>query len=239
MTYLSTAILLGLFSGLHCVGMCGPIVMALPSLLGDRTGKWYFPLLYNGGRIGTYVLLGVLFGMVGKGLSIAGWQQGLSLGLGLVILGGALIPGKLLRNVLPYNRWTHLLSRSQGKIRGIAQKHPLPAAWLTGMVNGLLPCGAVYLALAGALATGSIGEGGLYMVFFGLGTLPVMLALAFGRQWSRLNTRLHFQRALPYLAAFFGLLLILRGLDLGIPYVSPWLNGVMGSVEGEGCYVPR
>ena len=90
-----------------------------------------------------------------------------------------------------------------------------------GIVNGLLPCGMIYLALSSSMATQSIIEGGWLMAFFGLGTVPVLLMATIGVQFMGFAFRRKLQRWLPVFIFGMGLLLILRGLNLGIPYISP------------------
>ena len=86
-----TAVVVGLGGSLHCVGMCGPLALALAG--GDRGGLRFIGgrLLYNSGRMVTYVLLGGLFGLLGGVLQLAGWQQGLSIAVGGIIMLGAVL----------------------------------------------------------------------------------------------------------------------------------------------------
>jgi sulfite exporter TauE/SafE len=95
---------------------------------------------------------------------------------------------------------------------------------LVGILNGLLPCGVVYIALTGALATGSALTGMGYMALFGLGTLPLMLTISLAGNMVSLSFRKTLGKLTPYVMIFFATLLILRGLNLGIPYISPKLS---------------
>lgn len=200
-----SALALGLLSSLHCVGMCGPLLLALPSR----------SLLYHVGRIFTYSILGLLFGLAGRHIYLAGWQQTLSISLGLTIL-----IFFLLRR-LPIN--LPRFSLAQRLITRLWQSPSTPAFFLLGAANGLLPCGMVYLALAAALTRTTPTEATLFMACFGIGTLPLLTATQYlgGRIAPSLRPKL--RRALPVATVTVALLLILRGLNLGIPFLSPHL----------------
>ena len=90
-----------------------------------------------------------------------------------------------------------------------------------GLLNGFLPCGMVYVALFGAIAMQSISFGVLYMALFGLGTVPLMSSVVYLNSFLTLPIRNKIQKIIPYAAVCIGILFILRGLGLGIPYVSP------------------
>ncbi len=223
-----TAALVGLGGSLHCVGMCGPLALALAG--GDKGGARFIAgrLLYNGGRIVTYVLLGGLFGLLGGVLQLAGWQQGLSIAAGGVIMLSAVLG--LLHRRLPLAsvpaRGVAAVKRGLG---ALLRQQSLAGLFLVGLLNGLLPCGFVYLALAGSLTMGRPVEGMAYMALFGAGTVPLMLSTAlFGRLLLRPSLRLFAGRALPVGTFALGALFVLRGLGLGIPYVSPILHAAGG-----------
>jgi len=221
----ATAFLLGLVGSLHCAGMCGPLVLALPAghprfalLLRDR-------VLYNLGRLSTYVLLGLLFGLLGEWFAVAGWQRWISIAAGAAILIGWLASSRLnlglpaLTLVARLRPWFGaLLTRRQ------------PAAQLgLGALNGLLPCGLVYVACASAAAAGGLGPGALFMMAFGLGTVPVMLGMGLaGARLQWVTRRWGLQRLVPASLLIVATLLILRGMALGIPYLSP-------GDPAEGC----
>jgi sulfite exporter TauE/SafE len=214
-----TAFLLGFVGSAHCAGMCGPLALALPHW-GRGQGSFFIGrLLYNFGRIVTYAGMGALFGLLGKGVALAGFQRWISLGLGVVILGGVLISPRFVNRV-PIARGVNWLKSALGTM---LQRRAMPAMFGIGLLNGLLPCGLVYVACAVATATGDFLSGAQYMIAFGLGTLPLLLAI------SLLGTKLQFalrfkvQRLVPASLLIVGMLLLLRGLALGIPYVSPKL----------------
>ena len=93
-----------------------------------------------------------------------------------------------------------------------------------GMVNGLLPCGFVYVGLMGSVATQGVWQGALFMACFGLGTFPLMLGVSLAGQFVSTTVRARLRKLTPVLAVCIGTLFILRGLSLGIPYVSPKLS---------------
>ena len=213
MEYLS-AFVLGLGGSLHCAGMCGPLMVAL--LPGGRGGA-----AYHGGRILSYVLLGLVLGLVGHGLHLAGWQRGLSLVAGVLLLTGGFLASRL-----ALDAW---LVRSVGWVKRLfglgLGRRGVPSMVLLGMANGFLPCGLVYAAGLSAAASGSALSGAGAMALFGLGTLPVLLA--FDRLGRHLPAavRGRLQAAVPWIVAGVGTLLVLRGLGLGIPYLSPSTAG--------------
>jgi len=224
------AFLLGLLSSFHCIGMCGPLAMALPVQHFSTTQKSVSIFLYHVGRIVTYTLLGVLFGILGRHLFIAGFQQWGSITLGSIIF---LVVGfkKLFKTsyTLPFIKsFTDVLHNI---IRYLWSKHSTLSSFLLGMTNGLLPCGMVYFALAGALSSTTIGGSILFMVLFGAGTLPLLFSVHFaGTTYISLSFRNKTRKLVPFFIASMGVLLILRGLNLGIPYISPFLGNETGRV---------
>ncbi len=232
-----TAFIIGLVGSLHCVGMCGPIVAALPV---DTRSRWSMiagRMLYNLGRVVTYALLGVLFGLVGRGFFMGGYQQVVSIVLGAAIIIAVLLPGRLTQqvlNTLGLNRAYGMLSRSWGRLFKNSSKRSLFAI---GILNGFLPCGFVYVGLAGAVSTGSIIEGAAYMALIGLGTIPILFALGIAGNFVGARVKRSFARALPVFAIVLGLLFVARGLNLGIPYISPKMkhNVVTEQTETSCC----
>jgi len=225
--FLTTAFLFGLVSSFHCGGMCGPIALSLP----NATQRWQYvggKLLYNTGRIVTYMLLGALFGLFGKGLALAGLQQALSVGLGVALLIMALLafnPDTLFQKAAFLRQFQTFIIRQFGSRLKNAS---LPSMFTIGLLNGLLPCGVVYIALAGSLASGNALQGMAYMAVFGLGTLPMMLFISLAGKMVSIGFRNVLRKAAPAVMVFFAVLLILRGLNLNIPYLSPKLtNDVM------------
>ena len=211
---------MGLVGSLHCAGMCGPLALALPAAGGGRAAFLAGRLLYNLGRTLTYALLGALFGAIGRSVSLAGWQRGLSIATGVVILALVLLGPRAhrLAAAAGLQRGLALLQRTLGDF--LRRRGPL-ALLATGILNGLLPCGLVYVALAAAAATGSVAGGMGFMALFGLGTTPMLLAIALAGGRLQGAVRQRFQRAIPAALCLLAVLFILRGLSLGIPYLSP------------------
>lgn len=214
--------LLGLVSSLHCVGMCGPLALALPVQQFSRWGQTVAYAAYHTGRVTTYSLLGLLFGWAGRGVYIAGLQQWLSVILGIVMLFMA-FHSFVLKHQVQFSRlqqFTQWVQQWMGRFLRHGQKRHY---FLLGMTNGLLPCGMVYIAVAAALSSGSVANAVVFMALFGAGTLPAMLALTSLRFALSLNVRRRFRKAVPWFITAMGVILILRGLNLGIPFISPVL----------------
>jgi len=216
MTILPPALLLGLAGSLHCVGMCGPLLLALPL---DAAGKWQVlrqMLVYHSGRILTYAALGVLFGLLGKGLAVVGFQKILSIGAGVFMLGMAFMAWRFERLVTALPGFGAFTQRVKSGIGAQLRHNPNGSMFSIGLLNGLLPCGMVYAALAGAIATIGGPEGGLFMAVFGLGTLPLLLMVSMlGRPFS-VSIRKKIKFAQPILLGVVGLLLLQRGLNLDL-----------------------
>lgn len=221
MEYTLAAITLGFLGSLHCIGMCGPISMALPMV---RPGKWarlLGVLVYNAGRISTYAFFGALFGMAGKLFVITGYQQALSIAAGAFILLFLLFPKKItarLENSPALFGWVNGLKNNLRELFGTKTYFSLLSI---GVLNGLLPCGLVYAGIAGAIATGSPVQGSAFMIGFGLGTLPAMLAAGSILQLISPQARARVRKAVPVFVGIMACMLIMRGLNLGIPYLSP------------------
>ncbi len=216
MTTLLTALLLGFAGSLHCVGMCGPLLLALPL---DAIGKKQVlrqMSVYHAGRILTYAALGILFGLLGKGLEVAGFQKLLSISAGIFMLGMAFMAWRFERLVTALPGFEAFTQRIKSGIGKRLRQNPNGSTFSIGLLNGLLPCGMVYAALAGAIATADSMEGGLFMAIFGLGTLPLLLLVSvLGRSFS-LNIRQKIKVAQPILLGLVGLLLLQRGLHLDL-----------------------
>lgn len=216
-----TAFLLGLVGSLHCAGMCGPLALAMPTGTGSSLSFLLRRLAYNAGRIVTYMAIGSIFGLLGQSLAMAGLQRWLSIAAGIGILTGLLTSSRPVLNG-PIPRWVNAVKASLGRL--LTKHGPVPQFGV-GLLNGLLPCGLVYAAAAGATAAGSALDGLAYMAAFGLGTVPMMLLLGLAGQRVQFSLRFKLQRLVPLSLGLVGTLLILRGLALGIPYLSPDLAG--------------
>lgn len=230
--------LFGILGSFHCVGMCGPIAMALPI---GRGAGWQFiagRLLYNGGRILTYALLGGLAGLFGKSLQLAGFQQTISIVSGILILALVVLPHFGGNKFTTFIGFDKVLLKVQGLMGKQFQKNSTASLGIIGMLNGILPCGFVYIALAGAVSVPSVGGSMLYMALFGLGTFPLMFILSLSGKLVKPNFRQFFKKAIPYAATFMAVLFILRGLNLGIPYLSPQVIKTAERTEMACCHKP-
>lgn len=211
----------GLVGSFHCVGMCGPIAMALP-FVGSSGWRYYAGrLLYNSGRIVTYATLGALAGALGESLQLAGLQQTVSIVSGVLILLLLVLPATLKGKYAGMLGTDKLMAWVRQKLGFYFQKNSLGSLFMVGLLNGLLPCGFVYIALAGAISAPSVGGAILYMALFGLGTFPLMFLVSLSGKLISLRMRSLFNRAVPYIGMSLAILFIMRGLGLGIPYLSP------------------
>jgi len=221
--YLS-AIVIGLVGSLHCAGMCGPIAVALPLSTDSWTGKVAGSLLYNIGRTITYGFLGLVFGLAGMGLSLGGLQQWASIGLGIIMILSVVVP-RIARIGSAAEKAVDRVSRwMTGAFSRLFRIRSHGSLFTIGLLNGFLPCGLVYVALAGAVVAGNARDGALYMVLFGLGTIPMMLGISIAGNILSSAFRKKISRVVPYFIVLLGIIFILRGMNLGIPYVSPKLK---------------
>lgn len=218
---LFSALLFGLISSLHCIGMCGPIAMMLPVSRDNATKKAIQILLYHLGRLTTYASLGFLFGLLGKGLYLAGFQQQISILVGLLMVTMAIIPEKVFANY-NFSRPVYRLISNVKTNLGSQFKRKSPDALFTiGLLNGLLPCGLVYAALFGAIAMQNVGFSIMYMLLFGIGTIPLMSAVVYVSNVLSIPFRNKFQKIIPLVTVVIGILFVMRGMGLNIAYISP------------------
>ncbi len=211
---------LGFLGSLHCAGMCGPIALALPFNKGNLTMHLAGNVFYQLGRITTYTFIGLLFGSIGRGFSLAGIQQPVSIALGVLMIAAILLPKVINLHKTPGFLQRAIISLKK-QMGAFLQRRGLGALFTTGLLNGFLPCGLVYMALLGALGIGSPMESALFMTAFGLGTFPMMFAIAFTGNFISVKWRSIFNKAVPYFVVVLGLIFILRGMGLGIKFLSP------------------
>ncbi|WP_432410088.1 sulfite exporter TauE/SafE family protein [Rasiella sp. SM2506] len=215
------ALLFGLLGSFHCVGMCGPIAFLLPV---DRTNTWRKSIqigLYHVGRLISYGIIGLLFGLLGKSFSLFGLQQQLSIVIGVLMILAAVFPKKWMAKMSVSKPIFIGISRIKSSL-GQQLKKKTPDTFFTiGFLNGFLPCGLVYLAVFTAIVSGSVLEGGLYMVLFGIGTIPLMTTAIYLGNLITGVVKTRIRKAIPIVIVLFGFLFILRGLGLGISFISP------------------
>ncbi len=235
---LFTALMIGLVGSLHCLGMCGPIAIGIPLHKQNWLIKVTGGLLYNSGRIITYGLLGAVFGFLGRGIQLAGLQQWASIGIGAVMIISVLFPVVFREKIKIDKLFTGYSGRLIGRFRTLFTKSSLSNLLLIGLLNGLLPCGLVYMALAGAINTNSVVMGIAFMIMFGIGTTPTLLILSLAGNVVTSGFRRKASKVIPVFIVILGLLFILRGMNLGIPYISPKTHKLEVKREmntGEPC----
>ncbi|WP_316804173.1 sulfite exporter TauE/SafE family protein [Pedobacter nototheniae] len=218
-SYFPLAFIMGLLGSLHCAVMCGPLMLGMPFQKNKLIHAAFQLLLYQLGRILIYTLLGLIAGTLGNGLSVFSNQKVLSIAMGATLI---------LFTIL------HLSNAYQKKLSGfqlilikpisklMSKVFILPFwGFFAGMLNGLIPCGMVYLALATALNSSTSQGGATFMFLFGLGTTPLMLMISLGGVYLKKYIRFNTQKLIPWFMLFIGVLFILRASDLGIPFLSP------------------
>lgn len=234
---LLTAVLFGLLGSFHCVGMCGPIAFILPVDRKNPIKKIGQISLYHFGRVFSYSILGLIFGLVGKSLNLFGFQQQLSIIIGLLMILVILIPQQTF-NKYNFSQPVFRIISNVKSALGKELKKKSPDTFLTiGFLNGFLPCGLVYMAIFGAIASGNAWQGSLYMAFFGLGTIPLMTSAIYLGNFLNAQVRQRIRKTIPVFIVIIGCLFILRGMGLGIPYISPKPVSETVSADAE-CHPP-
>jgi uncharacterized protein len=226
---LISGFILGAAGSLHCVGMCGPLSLALPIHHLSKSRKFFSLLLYQLGRIITYSTIGLLFGLAGRRIYISGYQQSFSIVMGLLVIGLALVYFFRHKTIhLKFlNRFYFFIQQQIGSLLRSASR---PTGFLVlGMANGLLPCGMIYIALATTLSFTEIGQSVGFMAMFGAGTLPAMMLVGYAGQIIKPDWRVSMQKLVPVFISAMGIILVLRGMNLGIPFISPELPGPQGT----------
>lgn len=227
---IGSAFVMGLAGSLHCIGMCGPLALSLPVSHKSELSRMTGGLIYNSGRIFSYTSMGLIFGSVGNLFIATKWQSSLSVTLGIFILVYLLIPKRYFLRRGPGGHFSSanslnkpfiLLRQQLGKL---FQSKKLSSLFFIGVLNGFLPCGLVYLALTSSVISATPVNGGMFMLFFGLGTFPMMFTTVFMGNYLNQSLRQKIHSAVPALLFFMAVLLILRGMNLGIPFISPEIN---------------
>ena len=219
-TLIFAALGLGFASGFHCLGMCGPIALSLGLSKKQQVNFHLQNLTYQLGRILTYSFLGAIVGIVGEGFQLAGFQKYISILAGILLITMALFSfGGDFTTKIP--AISNALLKVKINLGKLLRKTDYSSRFLTGVLNGFLPCGMVYMALTASLAAGGIWQSSTFMVFFGLGTFPFMFAAVLFGNILNATVRNKILKIVPVFMLILGALFILRGMELGIPYVSP------------------
>jgi uncharacterized protein len=228
------ALAMGLTGSLHCAGMCGPIVWVMPFQHLHGAKRWVGVGLYHLGRISIYALGGFVLHSF-KSLFHPQWQQYVSIVMGAILLIGGVvsfIPSAKLRFQLP---WSNAVRNSFGKFISNPGLLTLLAA---GLMNGLLPCGLEYMALSLSVSATTATDAILYMYAFGIGTLPVLLAITILKTKLRFTNVAIMKRMVPVLLLVFGIVFMVRGMNLGIPYLSPKVEMQQNEIKASCCHKP-
>jgi uncharacterized protein len=231
---ITMAFVMGLLGSFHCLGMCGPIAMALPMGHRSNSDRLWGGVIYNLGRVFTYSFLGLILGLAGDFLISPEIQNTVSIAFGVLIGTYLLLPSKTKAalKIAPSQSLLVRLRKQMAKFLYIDNNSSL---FGIGMLNGLLPCGMIYLALTSSFLAGNAVKGSLFMFSFGLGTFPTMLAAVFFGSFLNQHIRSKLRRLVPIFLFFMAALLIVRGMNLGIPYLSPSLP-MHASVETVTCH---
>jgi len=232
---ISMAFAMGLVGSFHCLGMCGPIAMALPMGNRNNSNRLFGGVIYNSGRILTYSMLGLILGFAGDFLISPKIQGTVSIVFGSIIAFYLVLPSNTKR-ILKISPSQNLLVRLRKQLAKFLYIQNNSSLFGIGMLNGLLPCGMIYLALASSFLAGSPLKGSLFMLLFGLGTFPTMLGAVFFGSFLNQHIRSKLRRLVPVFLFFMAALLIIRGMNLGIPYLSPSIPVTAAHPDAITCH---
>ena len=214
---LISIMLLGLSGTGHCIGMCGPLVLAFPA----KTGRFSAHLFYHTGRISIYVMVGALMGslgMVAARLASATGADDLTMVVRIQVVFSLLAGAFLLMfglsqlGIVREPAWLsiampHRIPGYKTVVRSALQQDSRLLMFITGMLMGMLPCGLSFAAFSRALALGGPGEGGLLLLAFGCSTVPGLLLIGTGASALARRFREHFD-------LFSGMLMIAMAASL-------------------------
>ncbi len=231
---LLAALTLGIIGSMHCVGMCGPLVLAIPTNATTRCKFIVERLIFNFGKAITYGILGAGLGLAGKSI-LMNFQQNLSIILGITILLTVAVPIGLKSKLEKFSPLKYLYNFVKSRFSILIRKRGMVAIFSLGMLNGLLPCGLVYTALIGATAVADVWQSAMFMVVFGLGTAPALIAVAIAGKLFALKYRSLISKAIPLTSIALAVILILRGMNLGIPLLSPKVTHTVHHQEKMDC----
>lgn len=224
MTHLYAALMLGALGSFHCIGMCGPLMLAIPSSASSRFKFIIERILYNVSRAVCYAVLGFIFGFIGNKVILVEAQQYISLILGIILLIGVAIPLSVAAKLNSFSPLQKFYRIIQDKFGSLLHKKGIVVLMMMGFLNGLLPCGLTYTALVGAAVVADAYQSALFMFVFGLGTIPALVAVSIVGKVASLKFKTILSKALPVISVSLAIILILRGLNLGIPLISPKIS---------------
>lgn len=228
------AFVYGLSGAIHCLGMCGPLALWIPI---DKTSKFRQLsgiVIYSFGRTLSYTFIGLILGMVGVAFKVVGFQDILSIVSGIILI---LMSFTFTRNALslkvPFINKLYVVIKHSFDYVLLKIKNNNHKLFFIGIINGFLPCGFLYFAVITATALGVLWQSVLYMIAFGLGTIPVFMLLSLVKSFINIKYNRFLQFILPIFTIIIGIILILRGLNLGIPMISPALNKMLDSRQSH------
>jgi sulfite exporter TauE/SafE len=222
---LYSAFIFGLISSFHCIGMCGPIAMMLPVDRSNEAKKITQIITYHIGKLTAYGTLGLIFGLLGRSFYLAGMQQQLSIIVGILMILVAVIPEKVFAKYNFSKPVYRVITKVKSSLGQQFKNKSYKSLFTIGLLNGFLPCGMVYVALFGAIAMQNVSLGIGYMILFGIGTIPMMVAVVYASGLISFSFRGTIQKAIPLVAVIIGMLFIIRGLGLDIPIITA-TNGI-------------
>jgi len=225
--------ILGLVGSLHCMGMCGPIAFMLPVSHDQPLKKAIQITLYHSGRILAYALIGLVFALLGQGLTAFGYQQHISIVVGVIMIILVIIPQSYIKPVRVFKPFFSFISKLKSELGKALKQKSYDTFFSLGFLNGFLPCGLVYMAIIAGFATASFTDSILYMVLFGLGTIPMMTGVIYGQSFIKKHLKFNYKKLIPVAVVIVGLLFIVRGLGLGIKYISPKIDSAPEKIEAS------
>ena len=201
--------------------MCGPIAMMLPVDRSNEAKKITQIITYHIGKLTAYGTLGLIFGLLGRSFYLAGMQQQLSIIVGILMILVAVIPERIFAKYNFSKPVYKVITKVKSSLGQQFKNKSYKSFFTIGLLNGFLPCGMVYVALFGAIAMQNVSLGIGYMILFGIGTIPMMVAVVYASGLISFSFRGTIQKTIPLVAVIIGMLFIIRGLGLDIPYLSP------------------
>ena len=224
---IAAAGVLGFAGSLHCLGMCGPLVTALESMSSPKRwskNQW----LHHSGRWMAYGVLGLAAGTIGQTLAAAGFQRWIILTAGVIMLLMALVPSMQHVGIRPIQQLSKTI---RTHFSALMQSQRFAHRLMLGFLHGLLPCGLVYTAIAGAMATTDVLEGSLFMLVFGVATTPALVGVSHVTAWFKKRMSLISYKFIQVAMVVFAFLVLMRGANLGIPLLSPKINSPKATME--------
>lgn len=231
MEFIISGSVLGFLTSFHCIGMCGPIALALPLHGNSKLQKLVGGILYNLGRTTTYIIFGFIFGLLGQSLGALGFQRWVSITAGVLIIITVLSPSLFRSNFITSGIFNSLLSKIKYALKKLFSTKSRVSLYSIGLLNGLLPCGPLYMAFIISTGTGNTVNAAFFMLMYGLGTIPLLFLITILGNFISMSVRNKINNLLPVLIVIIGILFILRGLNLGIPYLSPKEEMIQKKIE--------